>query len=81
MYDGRVSASEDRIPDSIQKEMDKRKIGESITSIANSLRRHNSWENSRSSSGNSQKNRTKGLSDTAEHVPKKRGESPNRFVE
>lgn len=51
-HSGRVSSSENRIPESIQKEMDQRKIGESITNIANKLRRHNSWENnSRPGSG------------------------------
>lgn len=43
-HDGRVSSSENRIPPSIQREMDQRKIGESITNIANKLRRYNSWE-------------------------------------
>lgn len=44
-YNGRVSSSENRIPPSIQRELDQRKIGESITNIANKIRRYNSWEN------------------------------------
>uniref|UniRef100_A0A336MJW8 Kinesin-like protein n=1 Tax=Culicoides sonorensis TaxID=179676 RepID=A0A336MJW8_CULSO len=39
---GRVSANEYRIPDDLQKELDRRRIGESITQIANTIRRHNS---------------------------------------
>lgn len=39
---GRVSANEYRIPDDLQKELDRRRIGDSITQIANSIRRHNS---------------------------------------
>ncbi|XP_058461874.1 kinesin-like protein KIF12 isoform X2 [Malaya genurostris] len=45
--DGRVSANENKIPELLQKELDKRRIGDSITTIANNLRRHNSWENNR----------------------------------
>lgn len=39
---GRVSANEYRIPEDLQKELDRRRIGESINQIANSIRRHNS---------------------------------------
>ncbi|XP_055534500.1 kinesin-like protein KIF12 [Wyeomyia smithii] len=46
--DGRVSANENKIPELLQKELDKRRIGDSITTIANNLKRHNSWENNRS---------------------------------
>ncbi|XP_021705106.1 kinesin-like protein KIF12 isoform X2 [Aedes aegypti] len=46
--DGRVSANENKIPELLQKELDKRRIGDSIQTIANNLKRHNSWENNRS---------------------------------
>ncbi|KAL9704205.1 hypothetical protein quinque_007723 [Culex quinquefasciatus] len=49
--DGRVSANENKIPELLQKELDKRRIGDSITTIANNLKRHNSWENNRSPVG------------------------------
>lgn len=39
---GRVSANECRIPEDLQKELDRRRIGESINQIANTIRRHNS---------------------------------------
>ncbi|XP_063708144.1 kinesin-like protein KIF12 [Culicoides brevitarsis] len=39
---GRVSANEYRIPEDLQKELDRRRIGESINQIANTIRRHNS---------------------------------------
>ncbi|XP_065085212.1 kinesin-like protein KIF12 [Ochlerotatus camptorhynchus] len=49
--DGRVSANENKIPELLQKELDKRRIGDSIQTIANNLKRHNSWENNRSLNG------------------------------
>lgn len=39
---GRVSANEYRIPEDLQKELDRRRIGESIDLIANQMRRYNS---------------------------------------
>ncbi|XP_055597491.1 kinesin-like protein KIF12 isoform X2 [Uranotaenia lowii] len=49
--DGRVSANENKIPELLQKELDKRRIGDSINLIANNLKRHNSWENNNRSPG------------------------------
>ncbi|XP_062560420.1 kinesin-like protein KIF12 [Armigeres subalbatus] len=49
--DGRVSANENKIPELLQKELDKRRIGDSIQTIANNLKRHNSWENNRPLNG------------------------------
>ncbi|XP_058831163.1 kinesin-like protein KIF12 isoform X2 [Topomyia yanbarensis] len=60
--DGRVSANENKIPELLQKELDKRRIGDSITSIANNLRRHNSWENNRTQ--NIKLNSRKGSADS-----------------
>lgn len=73
------SSTGNKIPYSIQKEMDKRQISENVTNIATSLRRHNSWEHSRSSSGNSTRVKSKG-SDSADSVTKKRA-SPHPIVE
>uniref|UniRef100_A0A182WQY1 Kinesin-like protein n=1 Tax=Anopheles minimus TaxID=112268 RepID=A0A182WQY1_9DIPT len=49
--DGRVSANENKIPELLQKELDKRRIGDSITTIANNLKRNNSWDNTNRSNG------------------------------
>ncbi|XP_052119622.1 uncharacterized protein LOC127748788 [Frankliniella occidentalis] len=56
ILEGRHSAKPPhRLPDSIQKELDKRRIGKSMTNIAESYRdrshqRHNSWDNSKQGS-------------------------------
>uniref|UniRef100_A0A182IV57 Uncharacterized protein n=1 Tax=Anopheles atroparvus TaxID=41427 RepID=A0A182IV57_ANOAO len=52
--DGRVSANENKIPDLIQKELDKRRIGDSINTIANNLKRNNSWDNANRAIGSGQ---------------------------
>ncbi|XP_058118647.1 kinesin-like protein KIF12 [Anopheles ziemanni] len=52
--DGRVSANENKIPDLIQKELDKRRIGDSINTIANNLKRNNSWDNANRAVGSGQ---------------------------
>ncbi|XP_053669207.1 kinesin-like protein KIF12 [Anopheles marshallii] len=49
--DGRVSANENKIPELLQKELDKRRIGDSITTIANNLKRNNSWDNTNRANG------------------------------
>ncbi|CAD7088674.1 unnamed protein product [Hermetia illucens] len=51
--DGRLSTNITNIPESIQKEMDKRRIGENILNMANNFHRQNT---DRSSSGDSTKN-------------------------
>ncbi|KAJ1531608.1 hypothetical protein ONE63_000280 [Megalurothrips usitatus] len=57
ILEGRQSAKPPhRLPDSIQKELDKRRIGKSMTNIAESYRdrshqRHNSWDSAKGSPG------------------------------
>ncbi|XP_037041680.1 kinesin-like protein KIF12 isoform X2 [Bradysia coprophila] len=67
LLDGRVSSNENRIPDTIQKELDRRRIGDSITSIANSLRRNNSWDNQQTVM---RKVTSKGSTDSKTNSPK-----------
>ncbi|CRK88043.1 CLUMA_CG001829, isoform A [Clunio marinus] len=42
--DGRMSSAENKISDSVQKEMDKMRISDSITTVAGSLRRNKSFD-------------------------------------
>ncbi|XP_055621885.1 kinesin-like protein KIF12 isoform X2 [Toxorhynchites rutilus septentrionalis] len=82
--DGRVSANENKIPDLLQKELDKRRIGDSITTIANNLKRHNSWENNRLlSSGlqNMKLSSRKGSADSRHSDQSQRRTSQTRIID
>ncbi|XP_058055403.1 kinesin-like protein KIF12 [Anopheles bellator] len=67
--DGRVSANENKIPDLLQKELDKRRIGDSINTIANNLKRNNSWDNT---------NRLNGLGSNTVKLASRKGSADSR---
>lgn len=71
-----MSANENRIPQSIQKELDRRRIGNSITNIANNFRRNNSWDQQQ------QRIKTSGSGDSiGSNSGKRVPSSPNKLME
>lgn len=72
---GRVSQNEYRMPEDIQKELDRRRIGESIDQIAHSMRRYNSDHSINGIKSRAQSGTIKKLSpNSAEHRAARRVE-------
>ncbi|XP_050081435.1 kinesin-like protein KIF12 isoform X2 [Anopheles maculipalpis] len=82
--DGRVSANENKIPELLQKELDKRRIGDSITTIANNLKRNNSWDNTNRSNGTGHSVKLasrKGSADSRHSDPSQARSSQTRIID
>ncbi|XP_061516746.1 kinesin-like protein KIF12 isoform X1 [Anopheles gambiae] len=83
--DGRVSANENKIPELLQKELDKRRIGDSITTIANNLTRNNSWDTANRSNGTSMHGMKlasrKGSADSRHSDPSQARTSQTRIID
>ncbi|XP_053679043.1 kinesin-like protein KIF12 [Anopheles nili] len=82
--DGRVSANENKIPDLLQKELDKRRIGDSINTIANNLKRNNSWDNANRTNGMGQGPKLasrKGSADSRHSDPSQVRTSQTRIID
>uniref|UniRef100_A0A182QET2 Kinesin-like protein n=1 Tax=Anopheles farauti TaxID=69004 RepID=A0A182QET2_9DIPT len=82
--DGRVSANENKIPDLLQKELDKRRIGDSINTIANNLKRNNSWDNTNRAIGTGQGVKLasrKGSADSRHSDPSQARTSQTRIID
>ncbi|XP_035789983.1 kinesin-like protein KIF12 isoform X1 [Anopheles albimanus] len=82
--DGRVSANENKIPDLLQKELDKRRIGDSINTIANNLKRNNSWDTANRANGSGQTVKLasrKGSADSRHSDPSQTRSSHTRIID